>query len=49
MDSKGGVVDSDDVTDSVDDWEVFEPSGIDNDLSPVCFILWVKCWVNNLD
>ena len=49
MDSKLGVVDSDDVSNSVDDWEVFESGAVDDDLSPVLFVLWVEGWVDDLD
>ena len=42
-------MDSDDVTNSVDDWKVLESGGIDDDLSPVLFVLWVEGWVNNFD
>ena len=42
MDSQSSVVDSDDVTNSVDDWKVLESGGIDDDLSPVLFVLWVE-------
>jgi len=38
-------VDSDDVSESVDDWEVLEFVGIDDNGSIGSFL--VKCWVNN--
>lgn len=49
VDSKGGIVDSDDITNSVDNWEILEPGGVDDDLSPVLFVLGVQSWVDNLD
>ena len=49
MDSKLGVMDSNDITNSVDDWEVLESGGIDDNLSPVLFVLWVEGWINDLD
>lgn len=49
MDSKFGVMDSNDITNSVDDWEVLESGGIDDNLSPVLFVLWVEGWINDLD
>ena len=42
-------MDSDDITNSVDDWKVLESSGIDNNLSPVLLVLWVKSWINDFD
>lgn len=42
-------MDSDDVTESVYDWEVFESLGVDDDLGALTLAtFWVKCWVNNL-
>ena len=49
MDSQGGVVNSDDISDSVNDWKILKSGSIDDDLSPVLFVLWVKSWVNNLN
>jgi len=49
VDSKFGVMDSNDITNSVDDWEVLESGGIDDNLSPVLFVLWVEGWINDLD
>lgn len=49
MDSKFSVMDSNDITNSVDDWEVLESGGIDDNLSPVLFVLWVEGWINDLD
>ena len=49
MDSEGGVVDSNDVTNSVDDWEILESGGVDDNLGPVLFVLWVQGWVDHLD
>jgi hypothetical protein len=42
-------MDSNDITNSVDDWEVLESGGIDDNLSPVLFVLWVEGWINDLD
>ena len=42
MESEGGVVDSNDISNSVDDWEILESGGIDDDLSPVLLVLWVE-------
>jgi hypothetical protein len=47
MDLEVSSVDSDDITDSVDEWEIFELVGIDDNLGPVVFLLWVESWVNN--
>ena len=49
MDSKGGVVDSNDITNSMNDGEVLESGGVDDNLSPVLLVLWVESWVNDLD
>ena len=49
MDSELGVMDSNNVSNSVDDWEVLESGGIDDNLSPVLFVLWVESWINDLD
>ena len=48
VDLEVSSVDSDDVSNSVDEWEVLELVGIDDNLSPVVFLLWEKSWVNNL-
>jgi len=47
MDLEVSSVDSDDITNSMDEWEILELVGIDNNLSPVIFLLWVESWVNN--
>lgn len=49
MDSKLGVMDSNDISDSVDDWEVLESGGVNDNLSPVLLVLWVEGWINDLD
>jgi hypothetical protein len=49
VDSEGGVVDSNDISNSVDDWEILESGGIDDDLSPVLLVLWVEGWIDDLD
>ena len=46
MNSQCGVVDSDDISNSVDNWKVLKPGCINNDLCPVLFILWVEGWIN---
>ena len=47
VDLEVSSVDSDDITNSVHEWEVFELVGIDNNLGPVVLLLWVESWVNN--
>jgi hypothetical protein len=47
VDSHVGSVNSDDVSESVDDWEVFEFVGIDDNWSILS--LGVEGWVNNLE
>jgi hypothetical protein len=47
MDLEVSSMDSNDISNSVDEWKIFELVGIDNNLSPVIFLLWVKSWVNN--
>ena len=42
-----GRVDSDDVSKSVDNWEILESSGVDNDGS--IGTLLVKSWIDNLE
>ena len=49
MDSKLGVMDSNDISNSVDDWEVLESGGIDDNLGPVLFVLWVEGWINDFN
>ena len=49
VDSQVGSVDPDDVTDSVNDGEVFEPVGVDDDLSPVLLVLGVERGINDLE
>lgn len=49
MDPEGGIVDSNDITDSVNNWKILESSGVDDNLSPVLFVLRIQGWVNNLD
>ena len=48
VDLEIGSVHSDDISDSVDEWEVLQLVGIDHNLSPVIFLLWVESWVNDL-
>ena len=40
---------SDDISDSVNDGEILESVGIDHNLSPVVLGLWVKSGVNDLE
>ena len=47
MNFKVSSMDSDDISDSVDEWKILELVGIDNNLGPVVFLLWVESWVNN--
>lgn len=47
VDSHVGSVDSDDISESVDDWEVLELAGIDDNVGVGSFL--VKGWVNNLE
>ena len=42
-------MDTDDVTDSMDNWKILKSSSIDDDLSPVLLVLWIESWVNHLD
>ena len=49
MDSESGVMDSNDVTDPMDNWKILESGGIDDDLSPVLLVFCVKGWIDNLD
>ena len=46
LDLEHGSVDSDDVTNSVDDWEMFEGIRSEDDVSVLS--LGVEGWVNNL-
>ena len=48
VDLEVSSVHSDDISDSVNEWEILELVGIDNNLSPVVFLLWVESWVNDL-
>jgi hypothetical protein len=47
IDSHVGSVDSNDVSESVDDWEVLEFAGIDDNVGIGTFL--VESWVNNLE
>ena len=47
VDSHVGSVDSDDISESVDDWEVLELVSIDDNVSVLS--LGVESWVNNLE
>ena len=49
MNSQSGVVDSDNIANSVNNWKVLESGSIDNDLSPVLLIFWVEGWVDDLN
>ena len=49
MDSQGGIMDSDDVSNSVDDGEVLKSSGINDNLGPVLLVLWIQSWVDHLN
>lgn len=49
MDSQSGVVDPDNIADSVNDWEVLESGSVDNNLSPLLLVFWVEGWVNDLN
>jgi len=46
VDSHVGSVDSDDISESVDDWEVLELGSIDDNVGILSFL--VESWVNNL-
>ena len=52
--SESGSVNSDDITDSLDDWQIFESLGIENQGSVITCItgalltLNIETWVNNL-
>ena len=48
VDLEVSSVNSNDISNSVDEWEILELVGIDDNLSPVIFLLWVESWVNNL-
>ena len=47
VDSHVGSVDSDNISESVDDWEVLELTSVDDDVS--IGTLGVESWVNNLE
>ena len=47
VDSHVSSVNSDDITESMNDWEIFEFAGIDDNVSEL--VLGVKGWVNNLE
>lgn len=49
MDSEVGSVDSNNISNSVNDWEILESVGIDDSLSPSLLVLWVQGWINNLE
>jgi hypothetical protein len=49
IESEVGSVDSDDITESVDDWEVLESLGIDDNGGVVMLGLLIKSWVNDLE
>ena len=42
-------MDSNDVSNSVDDGKVLKASGIDNNLSPVLLVLWIQSWVDHFN
>jgi hypothetical protein len=48
VDLEVSSVHSDDISNSVHEWKVLELVGIDDNLSPVVLLLWVKSWINNL-
>ena len=48
MNSQVSSVNSNNVTDSVNNREVLESIGIDDNLSPVLFIFWVEGWIDDL-
>ena len=47
--SQVGSVDSNDITESVDDWDILESLGVDDDLSVVLLTLGVEVWVDDLE
>lgn len=49
IESEVGSVDSDNITESVDDWEVLESLGIDDNGGVVMLGLLIKSWVNDLE
>lgn len=50
IDSQISSVNSNDITKSMDDWEVLKSLSIDDNLSEVvCLGLWVESWVNHLE
>ena len=49
VESEVGSVDSDDITESVYDWEVLESLGIDDNGGVVMLGLLIKSWVNDLE
>lgn len=49
MDSEVGSVNSNNISNSVNDWEILESVGIDDSLSPSLLVLWVQGWINNLE
>ena len=55
VESESGSVDSDDVSDSLDDWEIFESLGVENEGGIVAgvtgslLVLDVEGWINDLE
>ena len=50
MEFKFGSVDSNDITNSVDEWEILEGVSVDNNLSVVgVFLGSIESWVDNLE
>ena len=49
MDSQSGIMDSNDVSNSVDDGKVLKASGIDDNLGPVLLVLWIQSWVDHFN
>ena len=49
MDSQCGIVDTDDIANSMDDWQVLEPRGINDNLGPIELVLWIVSWINDFD
>lgn len=47
VDSHVSSVNSDDISESMNDWEIFKFTGIDDNVSEL--VLSVKGWVNNLE
>lgn len=55
VESEGSSVDSDDVSDSLDDWQIFESLGVENEggvvagVSGSLLVFDVEGWINDLE